>query len=149
MIKTTHIIDLPGLTNVGIVEDGKIYRGARPANYETLKQLGIKTIINLEEFHVDNPPFNEFALVAYPMTVFAPDSGQVTMSLQAMRLSTNQPVYVHCQQGQDRTGLVCAAYRVKVQGWTVAQAWEEMQTYILSPIGEIWFPIRDAVMSLK
>jgi len=37
-----------------------------------------------------------------------------------------QPIYVHCEHGKDRTGLVLALYRVRYDGWTEAQAAEEM-----------------------
>ena len=37
-----------------------------------------------------------------------------------------QPVFVHCQYGADRTGTMCAAYRIAVQGWTKEEAIEEM-----------------------
>ena len=37
-----------------------------------------------------------------------------------------QPVYVHCEHGKDRTGLVLALYRVRYDGWTEAQAADEM-----------------------
>ena len=35
------------------------------------------------------------------------------------------PVVVHCLHGVDRTGLVCATYRILVQGWSVEDAWAE------------------------
>jgi protein tyrosine/serine phosphatase len=37
------------------------------------------------------------------------------------------PVLIHCQHGADRTGLVCALYRVVYQGWTKAAALDELQ----------------------
>lgn len=36
------------------------------------------------------------------------------------------PVLVHCQHGADRTGTMCATYRISVQGWTKAEALREM-----------------------
>ena len=35
-------------------------------------------------------------------------------------------MFVHCQHGADRTGVMCAAYRVVVDGWTKQQAIDEM-----------------------
>jgi protein tyrosine/serine phosphatase len=33
---------------------------------------------------------------------------------------------VHCKRGADRTGLMCAMYRIAFQGWTKDQAIAEM-----------------------
>jgi hypothetical protein len=37
-----------------------------------------------------------------------------------------QPVLVHCRRGADRTGAMVAIYRVVVEGWTKADAIDEM-----------------------
>jgi protein tyrosine/serine phosphatase len=37
-----------------------------------------------------------------------------------------QPVYLHCEHGKDRTGIVSALYRVRYNGWTPAAAHDEM-----------------------
>jgi hypothetical protein len=36
------------------------------------------------------------------------------------------PVFVHCQKGEDRTGLVVGLYRVLNQKWAPQDAWNEM-----------------------
>jgi protein tyrosine/serine phosphatase len=36
------------------------------------------------------------------------------------------PVLVHCQHGADRTGTMCALYRVAVQNWKKEEALREM-----------------------
>ena len=40
-----------------------------------------------------------------------------------------RPVLVHCEQGFHRTGLLCAAYRMRVRGWTLERALEEMRMF--------------------
>ena len=38
----------------------------------------------------------------------------------------SRPVYFHCWRGKDRTGAMCAAYRMAVQGWDLSAARREM-----------------------
>lgn len=56
----------------------------------------------------------------------APPADIFDRFLSIVRDPANQPVLVHCEQGWHRTGILCAAYRVACEGWTVAQASEEL-----------------------
>lgn len=40
--------------------------------------------------------------------------------------SAEGPVLVHCWHGSDRTGLVCASYRIIFQNWTKQAALDEL-----------------------
>ena len=42
---------------------------------------------------------------------------------------TNYPLLVHCRAGLHRTGCMAAVYRMEYEGWTPAQAVEEMKTH--------------------
>ena len=44
-----------------------------------------------------------------------------------------QPLYFHCWRGKDRTGAMCAAYRIHVEGWTLEDARREMQEFGFYP----------------
>jgi hypothetical protein len=39
--------------------------------------------------------------------------------------SAERPVFVHCEHGKDRTGLVVALHRLQNRGWTVKAAYDE------------------------
>jgi len=39
-----------------------------------------------------------------------------------------RPVLVHCEQGYHRTGILCAAYRIRVCGWPIERVRDEMRT---------------------
>jgi len=39
--------------------------------------------------------------------------------------TNNLPVFVHCERGADRTGMMCAMYRIIVCGWTKPEAIDE------------------------
>ena len=41
----------------------------------------------------------------------------------------NQPVYVHCQGGRHRTGIMTAVYRMTHDSWTADRAFDEMVHY--------------------
>ncbi len=42
-----------------------------------------------------------------------------------VQASPEAPLYLHCQRGIDRTGLIVALYRIRAQGWTPEAAYAE------------------------
>ncbi len=46
--------------------------------------------------------------------------------VELMRDPSRRPVLVHCEQGFHRTGVLCAAFRIAVQGWPLSKACDEM-----------------------
>lgn len=46
--------------------------------------------------------------------------------LKIVKNSKRTPVLVHCQHGSDRTGTMCAIYRIVFQGWSKEKAIQEM-----------------------
>jgi protein tyrosine phosphatase (PTP) superfamily phosphohydrolase (DUF442 family) len=68
--------------------------------------------------------------VRIPMTTrTAPTSEQIAKFLSLVTNPANQPVYVHCVEGRHRTGVMTAIYRMTVDGWTSARAFDEMKDY--------------------
>jgi len=68
--------------------------------------------------------------VRIPMTTrTAPTSEQIAKFLSLVTNPANQPVYVHCVEGRHRTGVMTAIYRMTVDGWTAAKAFDEMKDY--------------------
>jgi hypothetical protein len=49
--------------------------------------------------------------------------------LTLIRNNPGKKVFVHCRVGDDRTGMMIAAYRMAEVGWTAKQAMEEMTKY--------------------
>ncbi len=122
-------IELPGLPNFHKVSD-ELYRGAQPTKQgiEQLKKLGIKAIINLRSFHSDRDKIadSNFVYEHIYMKPWHPEDKEIIRFLQIVTDESNHPVFVHCQRGADRTGTMCAIYRIIVQGWGKQQAIEEM-----------------------
>jgi tyrosine-protein phosphatase SIW14 len=46
---------------------------------------------------------------------------------------TNRPVLVHCLAGRDRTGIMCAIYRMEFDQWDNRKAADEMQRFEFDP----------------
>jgi hypothetical protein len=49
--------------------------------------------------------------------------------LTLIRKNPGKKIFVHCRVGDDRTGMMIAAYRMAFEGWSAKQAMEEMTKY--------------------
>ena len=127
-----------------------LWRGAKPdkADAAWLVEQGVRTIVNLELLHDDKAAFEQVRLdnngkfeVDYfrvrdwePLPMIAPKlSDNHVAHFLAIMSEAPKPVYVHCRSGQNRTGVMVAAYRVIVEGEGDANAIEkavkEMEAY--------------------
>ena len=108
-----------------------LYRGAQPtaAGMKHLEKLGIKTVLNLRARHSDQDELAGTALkpVRLKMEPWHSDDEEVVLFLKAATDTNNLPLFVHCQRGADRTGTMCAMYRIVVCGWTKEQALDELK----------------------
>ena len=125
----TPLNDLPGLENFYKVSD-QLYRGAQPEGegFAELKKLGINTVVNLRTFHSDRDDCEEAELNYVHITVQAweKEDEEVADFLRVVVDPKNQPVFVHCLHGSDRTGVMSAVYRIAIQGWSKEEAIREM-----------------------
>ncbi|MHC5019055.1 MAG: fused DSP-PTPase phosphatase/NAD kinase-like protein [Planctomycetota bacterium] len=107
-----------------------LYRGAQPpaSGFKELQRRGIKTVINLREWHTDDQEIGDLQLanIHIPTDTFELGDAEVIAFLKAVTNPANQPVFVHCRHGSDRTGTMCAIYRILVQGWDRKEAIREM-----------------------
>ncbi len=77
---------------------------------------------------------NEFELPTYRYFNFPLDStgditafedAEIKQTLDLLQDKANYPVFIHCEHGNDRTGLIAALYRIQVQGWDWREARKE------------------------
>lgn len=108
-----------------------IFRGPQPSDeqYAALKRIGVRTVVSLRFLNDTEQQVREHGLgyIRTPIKVWDPDDEAVAAALAAITDPINQPVYMHCNLGSDRTGLVTAAYRVIEQGWSRQEAICEME----------------------
>ena len=130
--------DLP---NFHTVAPG-IYRGAAPtdAGLQKLKAMGVKTIIDLRiapktvKKEGQTARAMGFKWVNLPMGAEAPTKKEVDTLLSTLNTATPQnPVFVHCQHGADRTGCMLGVYRVTHDHWSYSQAMAEARKFGFNP----------------
>ena len=124
--KPMHVEGVPNLHKVS----DSLYRSAQPSaeGMANLKAIGIETIVNLRSFHSDRDEIGNLGL-AYEhiyMKTWHPEGEDTVRFLQIVTNPKRIPVLIHCQHGADRTGIMCAIYRVAVQNWKKGEALREM-----------------------
>lgn len=137
--KWAHKMEVSGVSNFFLVTTN-LYRGAQPTpeGMKQLKAMGIKTVISLREYHSEADVAKEAGLksIRLQMSPMHASADEVVDFLKAVTDTNNFPVFFHCQRGADRTGTMCAMYRITVCGWTKQEAIEEMKSggFNFSPV---------------
>jgi protein tyrosine phosphatase (PTP) superfamily phosphohydrolase (DUF442 family) len=113
--------------------DQCLARGPRPEpeDFAYIRDT-FSTVISLEGLAEDAKeiaPVRPALLISRPILfweIYVTGISQVAVDevLQQIALSGG-PCLVHCQHGEDRTGLVVAAYRVRMCGWDKSKAMVE------------------------
>ncbi len=126
------------IKNFGQMDDG-YYRGAQPLvdDYQSLKALGVKTVIDLRNDPTDYEKGAVEALgmkyVNIPMSGWkSPKDSDVKEFLDLLNNPETGTVFVHCKAGIHRTGITAAIYRFTKYGWDYDKAYQEMKNYEFS-----------------
>lgn len=138
-----------------VVTPGKVYRsGCLTAQgfREAVNELGIRTIINLQDEAPDPTlPYSFFDRSGITETqlckelnvkfVFIPPDliqrdkfpaerpQAIDQFLEVMDDPASYPVLIHCRAGLHRTGCVTAIYRMEYEGWSIARALQELKSH--------------------
>lgn len=123
----------PELPNFHRVDE-HLYRGGQPADggIARLKSLGIRTVVDLRggssraTAEAKEAAASGLRYFSVPMRGLGrPTDEQLKQVLGLMNEEDNWPVFVHCKEGSDRTGLVVACRRIASAGWTAERAIRE------------------------
>jgi protein tyrosine/serine phosphatase len=139
-----------------------VLRGSQPDEdaLVMLKKAGVKMVVNLRHHsknspspgssysffrrHSDDDEIDEERETAERLGlkfinisldgVNAPKIEDIDKFVALFADNENVPMYVHCLHGRERTGFMLAAYRMKIEAWTVEQAYKEMLQQGFDPL---------------
>ena len=120
----------PGMENLHRVTP-LIFRSAQPTaeGLREMERRGVRTVINLRHHHddADGAAGTKVRLVRVKMNTWHIEDEDVARVLAILREEKSGPILMHCQHGSDRTGLICAMFRMVEEGWSREDAIGEMR----------------------
>lgn len=139
----------------------------KPAGLSYLRSLHVRTVINLQGGDLNNPRYRSFMkwwepgeladaiaaemmlseslglrFLSKPLDAIDPvsdeDDARIDEILAVMGNPAAQPVFVHCEHGVDRTGLIIALYKVKYLGISAHDAYDDWRASGHKGIGTLF-----------
>jgi protein tyrosine/serine phosphatase len=129
--------EIRGLPNFGRVTD-TLYRGGQPslAGFNALQAMGVEIVVNFRNERAETATEKRqveslgIKYIGIPWSgLDEPSNVQVVQFLDLIRANPKAKIFVHCQRGADRTGVMVAAYRIAVEHKPVTEAVSEMHQF--------------------
>jgi len=116
-----------------------LYRGAQPRKhgFEALAKMGVHIVVDLRGNRKgERQEVTRLGMRYVPMhwQCSFPKDRIFAEFLTLIRKNPGKKIFVHCRVGDDRTGMMIAAYRMAFEGWSAKQAMVEMTKYGFSPV---------------
>lgn len=111
--------------------DDELYRSKQPTSkdLDTIKKLGIKSILSFRQYHDDSDIFQKdsnITLYSIKIKTSKMSIDEIKQSLEIIK-NAPKPILIHCWHGSDRTGVVVASYRIIKQKWSKKDAIDEFE----------------------
>jgi len=113
----------------------RLFRGAQPnkRGYEALAKMGVNIVVDVRgnRANSEGKEVRRHGMQYVPIPwhcMFLRDE-VFARFLKLMRDNPDKKVFVHCRLGDDRTGMMIAAYRMAAEGWTADEAMIEMRQF--------------------
>jgi len=109
------------------------FRGGQPTRegFANLRSLGVDVVVDLRgNRNSERSRVHALGMeyVAIPWHCPFPRDEVFARFLKLMRANAKRKVFVHCRLGDDRVGMMVAAYRMAEEGWSAERAMREMKT---------------------
>jgi protein tyrosine/serine phosphatase len=124
---------LKGVPDFGQVTP-RLYRGGQPSKegFEDLAKQGIDIVVDVRGSREgERKEVTKLGMqyVPIPWHCYNKRDAVFAQFLMLLRKNPNKKVFVHCRLGNDRTGMMIAAYRMAEEDWTAAEARKEMEKF--------------------
>jgi protein tyrosine phosphatase (PTP) superfamily phosphohydrolase (DUF442 family) len=126
-----------GLPNFGEVTAG-LYRGGQPthAGFDKLAQMGVAIVVDFGRSSRDEKQTRKLGMqyMTIPWHCPFPKDEAFAKFLKVVKENPDKKIFAHCRLGDDRTGMMIAAYRMALQGWSADEAMNEMRQFGFSEV---------------
>jgi tyrosine-protein phosphatase SIW14 len=132
-----------GVPNFGRVTP-TLYRGGQPSaeGFKALAGMGIAIVVDTGRSRRDEALIKTLGMtyVSLPWYCPLPKDKVFDRFIEIIRENPRKKIFVHCRFGDDRTGMMIAAYRMGAEGWTAKEAMQEMHEFGYGPIHHLMCP---------
>jgi protein tyrosine phosphatase (PTP) superfamily phosphohydrolase (DUF442 family) len=124
-----------GISNFGQVTP-MLFRGGQPnqEGFEALQKMGVNIVVDTRSGRSNQSneakQVNKLGMKYVPLSWHCPFPHDDVFAkfLKLLRDNSDKKVFIHCRLGDDRTGMMIAAYRME-EGWNADDAMLEMKTF--------------------
>jgi len=126
-----------GILNFGFVTPN-LLRGGQPSTdgYHELREMGVEIVVSFRHEKGENSLERRtveslgMRFVSFPWHAWdVPADSDVQRFFALLAANPRAKLFLHCQQGRDRTGAMVALYRIAVDRWCPQSAVAEMKAY--------------------
>ena len=128
---------IQGVPNAGSVT-GTLFRGAQPTGnaFADLQKLGVNIVVDFRgeggEVIAEKKSVESLGMkfVSLPWNGGSiPTRDEILTFFTLLRDNPDKKIFIHCEYGADRTGVMIALFRIAVDHWTPEQAISEMKDF--------------------
>jgi hypothetical protein len=137
-----HLL-LEGVPNFGEVTP-TLYRGGQPTRegFDRLAKMGINIVVDTGRSKRDEKQIKQLGMRYVRLAWYCPFPKDDVFArfLKLIKKNPDKKIFVHCRLGNDRTGMMIAAYRMGGQGWSAEQAMKEMHFFGYTAVHHLMCP---------
>lgn len=136
-------LSVVGVPNFGEVTP-HLYRGGQPTRegFKKLAAMGVEIVVDSNRSRRDEELMKRLGMRYVPLPWYCPFPRDEVFAkfLRLMRENPDKKIFVHCRLGDDRTGMMIAAYRMGAEHWSAEEAMKEMHNFGYSGVHHLMCP---------